>query len=302
MDKVCIITTLRATPKETMMFVNYHLNVGIDEMILFFDDPNDEAIGCLSSYSRITCIRCDEDHWRKHGSSVSLSTGEKQIVNVNVGLELAKERGHEWMVHIDSDELLFSAGDIKETLAKSSAEVLIFEMHEAVPEKEYYCDIFAPTLFRKPASQSGEKLARWLGCRKAFFEGEYFRGHRISKVAVRKSAEIKRMHIHRPEPKNRPLQLERTSAIKLLHYDCIGIDDWRKKWSRRLDGTTIFTEMSENRKRQLELFAEALAEGNNQILALYKRLYFIPKYERRILQALGMLTEIKLNRKLFNPS
>jgi hypothetical protein len=43
MSSWCIVTTLQAPLHETLMFVNYHLNIGADHIYLFFDDPGDAA-------------------------------------------------------------------------------------------------------------------------------------------------------------------------------------------------------------------------------------------------------------------
>jgi len=39
MTKVALISTVKGPTNEILMFVHYHLNSGLDEIILFFDDP-----------------------------------------------------------------------------------------------------------------------------------------------------------------------------------------------------------------------------------------------------------------------
>ena len=41
------------------MFVNYHLNIGVDHIYLFFDDPTDAAADALARRARVTAVRCD---------------------------------------------------------------------------------------------------------------------------------------------------------------------------------------------------------------------------------------------------
>ena len=53
-EKICTSTTLKTSLKSTLDFVNYHMNIGIDHMFLFFDDPKDEAIKILLDYPSVT--------------------------------------------------------------------------------------------------------------------------------------------------------------------------------------------------------------------------------------------------------
>ena len=92
------------------------------------------------------------------------------------------------MTHIDSDELLFPVGDLRSTLSGYDSSVVRFAMKEAVAEQDHYNSRFDATYFREPlTSESKAKIAAALpaGCDDVLFEGEYFRGHTASKLAVR---------------------------------------------------------------------------------------------------------------------
>ena len=53
-NKICTVTTGKVSLRNTLDFVNYHLNIGIDHMYMFFDDPKDVAINILSKYEDVT--------------------------------------------------------------------------------------------------------------------------------------------------------------------------------------------------------------------------------------------------------
>ncbi len=72
-NSICLFTTIRATLADTLAFVYYHLNIGVDHHYLFFDDPDDPSINVLAREKRVTCIRCDADHWRNHAGTFSES-------------------------------------------------------------------------------------------------------------------------------------------------------------------------------------------------------------------------------------
>ena len=123
MCSLCIVTTLQAPLHETLMFVNYHLNIGVDHLYLFFDDPTDAAADALVQRRRVTCVRCDLEYWNGSNSPTHRSINERQRVNAHAGLDLARRAGFDWIVHMDSDELLHSEKRLDERLAEVPREV-----------------------------------------------------------------------------------------------------------------------------------------------------------------------------------
>ena len=300
-EKVCIVSTVRAPLKQTFSFINYHLNIGIDELLLYFDDPADDAIPILARSERVCAQICDEAYWKARGVSRPASIEERQEINVNHGLGAARARGIDWLIHTDSDELLMSNGaTVNAVLASLSADVVRFAMKEAASQALFYEDIFSTTTFKEPINdRQGWRphLARLLGCGGAFFEGEYFRGHSASKVAIRTSSRVQYMGIHGPASPS--LEECATSGIVLLHYDCVGFDDWLRKWNARADATGAAARMRPNRVRQFTLFKRA--RGNVQLQRnLFSRIHRLNNpYQRFVLHALGLLSTVRLDRTLF---
>ena len=303
MSTICLVTTLRAPLSEVMMFVNYHLNIGIDKLILFFDDPNDPAIDSLIDYQQVTCIPCDQEHWRKVRNYQLSMMEERQIANANLALEIAKASGYDWITHIDSDELIYSEGEIARVLSEAKGNIVRFELREAVPERDYYKRVFSEvTLFKKPASPLKQRVAKTFGCKRAFFGGLFFRGHVASKSAVSLEADVKSLEIHSgtlADP-----SIENTNRIKLLHFDCCGMDAWKTKWTRRLDGTATSNSLTvgkHNRYLQFEAFSTAHNEKSGRaLLDLYRRLYVVPSSAKHILGLLGMVERIHIDAELFD--
>jgi hypothetical protein len=136
-----------------------------------------------------------------------------------------------------------------------------------------------------------------LGCGDLFFEGQYFRGHTASKVAVRTSAKIEWMGIHRVERPN--FAAVKTNEIILLHFDGVGIDDWKTKWTRRLDHSGRAARMGPHRVKQLELFRRAYGNTANE-MALYSKLYKLSDHQKNVLLQHGLLSMIALDHKSFD--
>ena len=304
-DTIAIVGTFRASLSDTIRYVTYHINTGIDHLFLFFDDPADPAIDTLVEYKKVTCFRCDDEYWSKSGVTVLPSDlNQKQIINANVGLRLAREMGIDWITHIDSDELLYAKEGIATALSRiaPNVEVISFQVLEAVPEQLEYEFMFAEVrLFKRTHRRLNRiffALAKALGCKSVFYNGEYFRGHHC-KTALRTGASVKSMGIHEPvKDDERPFETIKVRHIKLLHYDACAFTTWRKKWSIRLDGT-ISVNVRGNRKQQWEEIDQAFRQGEGKLTDLYKRMHFVSRRQQHVLRCLGLLENIRLKTTFF---
>lgn len=302
MSNVAIISTVKAPLRELHMFINYHLNIGIDKIILFFDDPHDVGARTLSHHRQIITVACSSEYWLTNSNGRPDSLAERQLVNVNVGAQIARSQGCQWIVHIDHDELINPLTDFKRVLADCRADAVKFHMLEAVPEREKYDNIYIPTLFREKPTRVQLLAAKICGCTSSFHADSYFRGHTASKMAFNVNSKIIEFGVHGPNKCRRGTSIKNARSIRLLHYDCIGIDVWKSKWDRRIDasGKVIdFSVMSRTRAEQFRTYRQTKQTGIEELSRLYTRLYMIPEHEKAILFRLGMLKEIKLDRTLF---
>jgi hypothetical protein len=324
MSSVCVVTTLQAPLHETRMFVNYHLNIGVDHMYLFFDDPIDPAADEVTRHARVTSVRCDVDHWTTNGSPRPPSILERQRVNARAALDLARRAGFDWIAHIDSDELLYATKPLNELLAEVSEDVhaLKFPTMEGVVDRFEYDRVFEQiSLFKVHPARLGGGLridpderirlsrdaaefrrrlrwARWLGCA-SISEDAYVRGHVEGKSAVRTNADLRGLSCHDPIPASRDtLRASVADGAWLLHFDCRGFASWKEKW-RKLN--SIAGELSRHRRRQIQRF-EAICESGDasRLSPFYKELYFVRPYDRFILTRLGLLRRLDLDPMLFN--
>lgn len=298
MTKLCIISTVKAPFNQLKLFINYHLKIGIDEIILFFDDPRDAAINQLSNQPKITLIPCSDNYWKNIAGTRPESIEDRQIINVNKGILYAKEKNCNWVMHIDSDELIHPKHDIKNILDDYNADGVRFELLEAVADKKHYDHIFLPTLFKKKSSKIQIKLAGLLGCNRSIYDGEYLRGHMSSKMAIKLDGKIIKHGIHEPLEYGAPIEVIDTKKIQLLHYDCIGINNWKLKWGRRLDGSAAAENMRGNRKRQFSEYKRAADSGESELMRTYEYLHTIPISEKLILTMLGMLEKVDIQKNL----
>jgi hypothetical protein len=324
MSSVCVVTTLQAPLHETLMFVNYHLSIGVDHMFLFFDDPTDAAADALARRSRVTCVRCDLEYWNSSRSPTHRTINERQRLNARAGLDLARRAGFDWIVHMDSDELLYSHKRMGELFGEVPEEVhtLKFPTLEGVVDRfEYQRPFQEISLFKvHPAELGGNfrvtpaerarlsrdaaafrRKLRWgrlLGCGSISADG-YLRGHPIGKSAVRTGADVEGMNCHEPIPTAKDsLRASVADGAWLLHFDCRGFASWKDKW-QKLNSPGV--ELSPHRRRYVQRFV-AISETRDasRLSAFYKEVYFVRPYDRFILTRLGLLRRLDLDPMLFN--
>jgi len=293
--KIALISTVRAPLNELIIFVDHHLKIGVDEINLFFDDPSDEGVVYYAQHDHVNAVACTNDYWLKMAGKRPESIEGRLFTNVNAGVQMAKENNGNWMIHIDSDELLVPAGDLHKILTDSSADALRFTLFEAISEQQTYEHIFIPDLFKRIPNNFQLTMARLFRCSSALYNGSYFRGHVRSKMAVRISDKIKKYGNHMPEDYDASLKIVDTKEISLLHFDCVGFDDWKKKWSYRLDGTGRADRIKGARVLQFNEYIRANSEGDEALALLYRRLHVLPKREKIILFLLGMLKKIPVD-------
>jgi hypothetical protein len=287
--KIGIISTVKSPLYELKIFVKHHLNIGIAYIVLFFDDPKDDAIDYFSKNKQVITVRCSPEYWEKTTGERPDAIEPRQIANVNFAVNTFSKNKFEWLIHIDSDELINPVKTLKHIFSKTNEDAIRFSVFEAVADNENQLNIFEPKTFKKKSKNIQLNLAIALGCKNAIFNDEYFRGHSASKMAIKISNKIQKYGIHGTKKKDGELIVKNTKQIELLHYDCIGIKNWKSKWNRRLDGSGTAINMRNNRVSQLTLYEEANKNGEEAARNLYKRMHLLTTWERFVLTGLGML-------------
>lgn len=327
-DSLCIVTTLCAPLATTTAFVNYHLNIGARHLYLYFDDPADEAIEVLQDDPRITCIRCDERHWPGgRAARDKLTLPQRQWFNSKDAWRRAREAGFDWIMHLDSDELVYAHQLLSRVISEvpATVDVLRFRTYEAVPEELQYERPFEeihyfkrgpcrPTRRCLPGTAWGvthavmhnaeyySKLivARFMRCQ-AIRNGYYLRGHIGGKAAVRLRSNIGGMGVHVPTP---PMGGRLNSVFVteggILHFDACDYAGWCAKWVKRYHEKHVPPSRGRNRAWQLSRFSTAYESGSEESLVeLFQQQYYVPISERRFLMRLGLLVEVHPDHRLF---
>ena len=153
------MTTVKGVQTSIDAWCSYHLAIGFEHLFLYFDDPQECAevdMGSRFTPSSVSAIAHDDilrAAWRRSlephddclphaaqpGNRVGSGLNLRQELNARHAMKLACERGLDWLLHIDGDELFYPgpSGDAAAHFGELSAagtSTFCYVNHEAVPE------------------------------------------------------------------------------------------------------------------------------------------------------------------------
>jgi hypothetical protein len=319
---ICTYTTLKAPRQEIVTFVNYHLDIGVDHLFLFFDDPTDESASIFNHDKRVTCIRCDGEHWQSLGiaSSNIMTIPEKQTENSKIAIELAGKQKYDWIIHIDIDEFLYSFVNLKAELSSvcHSIDTVSYRPLEAIANiptllnytgfKYSYTCKFSTKMFVYTSTDKSyillskilyilkREFCRLIGLAKPF-KYRLTKAHIEGKCATRLKSKISKLGPHFPYPStNSKLHIKISRNSWVLHYDSPTYALWRRKWNRRMPkaGNPIWGHKSRSHTNRMFLDYSEYSEKNDEkeFKRFYNFLYGISPFEYKVLKALGLIKEI----------
>ena len=99
--KVGVVSTTK-NPVNLQEWINHHKKIGVDKIILFFDDMKNDASNIKIAH------RNENVHVFKSNKDVKGTHYNRQIVNCQRGINVLSEMGCNWVFHIDDDELIYS--------------------------------------------------------------------------------------------------------------------------------------------------------------------------------------------------
>lgn len=243
--EAAIVTTLRNPGPILGTFIRYHLAVGFKHLFLFFDDPGDPAMAEAAGLPGVHVIPNDEalqrrwrqtrlyTHNRSYHHFITAEVMARQVLNVEVAIDLARERSVDWLLHIDVDELFFPQGlTLPEHLAELEREgvpSVSYLNYEAVPEVVDVGDFFREvTLFKKHPRLLDENqwdVVRSRG--RADPATGYFMGYRNGKSAGRVTGSLLPETVHHFRDQH-PAHVRSNPVI--LHYINCGFSYYWNKY------------------------------------------------------------------------
>ena len=242
--KTAIVTTLIHAGSVLDFFIDYHLSLGFDHLFLFFDDPDDPTIPIAERYTNVTIVRNDQylhQRWeqthllrmnRAYAGYIHSETMARQLLNVEVAIQMAVDKEITWLLHIDIDELFYCPNESVRTHFEKITALgrthITYANHEAVVEQvsvdNYFTDV---TLFKKNIATLSRSQIEFLHRQEAFEYGnKYFLYYSIGKSAAKVCSDLLPVTVHSYQESSSDL----CSNPVILHYPVCGLDHFLKKY------------------------------------------------------------------------
>lgn len=142
MSKIILVTTVRNPDPSFHSFLDYHLSIGIDRIVVFIDRPNQSELSALAVNQAVTFVPVDSNLISRlkkakqfDSQYYDLEVQIRQIAHVNFVIDEFCE-GMDWIIHIDSDEMInIASGSLSEKLSNipENCFQVLMPNHEAVP-------------------------------------------------------------------------------------------------------------------------------------------------------------------------
>ena len=118
LGQAAICSTMKDVGGRIDSWVRWHLWLGFSRLYIFFDNADEtqsvELARSAGGAAVVTLVRGSEalraawtrqSSWASMGAEADTSVQTRQLLNVQLAMELARTDGQVWLLHIDSDEL-----------------------------------------------------------------------------------------------------------------------------------------------------------------------------------------------------
>jgi hypothetical protein len=256
LPKLAFITTTAESYDQIRLWYEYHRSVGVSNFYLFVDGAaaTPQVSARLRRLPGVVVVPRDDDLKARHASSrvwnetwlsaffhkpCNHELFVLQSLNMEVGIALAERDGVDWLLHIDTDELMYPGSgpefSLQTVLAAypASVDTVVFPNYEALPERD---DVSAPfdqvTLFKRNYHhvvsdayfRSYHAVARG--------NPNYFITYGNGKSAARVRPGLRPNGAHRWYSYSRAPREETSDQSAVLHYTYDRFDDLKSRRDR----------------------------------------------------------------------
>lgn len=171
--RIAFIVTTSDSLQQIRVWISYHRAIGVTTFYIFAEGQaaRADSVAALRALPGVTVVLRDAELKQRHETSriwkeswlsaffhkpCNHELFVLQSLNMEVGIGMAQRDGVDWLLHVDTDELIYPSGSpdysLQQVLAKVPPDVdtLIFPNYESLPEREDVTDPFTEvTLFKR---------------------------------------------------------------------------------------------------------------------------------------------------------
>ena len=241
-SRIALVSTVRNERELLRSNLLYHRRLGVARAFVFDDGSTDGTAKTVEDLAFVTILPSANPaaYADRLGLEVAVARAgtdyaSRQILNAQCALDLCREQGFEWLVHLDADELLATQdlGSAPNGLVAlldgvpAAKEAVAFPTLEAVQTRLEYDDVFGQeTLFKRASPRLRRTVPDpYTG---GTIDIAHFFGHSIGKSVVRVAAATCPASVHGFRGAGKRL-LSVTTRGALLHYFSHGFADFVRK-------------------------------------------------------------------------
>ncbi|EEE38849.1 hypothetical protein RKLH11_2695 [Rhodobacteraceae bacterium KLH11] len=240
-----IVCTTRAPLDDILRFAAHHIDLGVDRLHVFLDEPNRRAVRVLRRHPKIEIRVCNGEFWQRRG----IERPEKhQVRQSHNATFIYRQTDLDWLAHIDIDEFLWPHAPVKNVLADIPSDTLAARIRpmEALCGGEDMYKAYIP---------SGPERAALVETLYPNFGGFVLGGflsHVQGKIFVRSGLKYLKDRIHNVYQSNVivPARLE-IPQIELCHRHAPDWEHWLAHYRFRLERGSYQPGMSPNAPRHM---------------------------------------------------
>nr|CAB3495117.1 unnamed protein product [Digitaria exilis] len=171
--KVCVQTSTSAGLEQILPWLFYHKVVGVAQFLIFVEGKaaKPKVAGVLESIPGVKVVYRTKDLEEQQARSFfykpcNYELFVKQSLNMEMAIIMARDLGMDWIIHLDTDELLYPGGAAEYSVRHLLAEVphdvdmVIFPNYESSVERDNIKDPFSEA-FIIASTASEEEMLRW---------------------------------------------------------------------------------------------------------------------------------------------
>ena len=267
--------------------VEHYLGIGAKHITIYFDGIADFEPPARPGL--FTFIQCSEQVWKEIGRARPDALEERQAILYGHALERCDA---EWLLMVDSDELLAGDGPVREALAliPPDVDVLRVPNAEAVwsPADDPYVD-FGTRWFRWPMKgRSRRVVARLVYGKFHRFLEAGVAGHRSGKQFLRTKRRYERIRLHCSVPGAggtvRWIGEFSRGRFFIAHFDAIGFEHWKRKFLRRAARPQEVPTMRPARLSLVHLIGATSQGSEADLERLFRHIYCLNRFQLAVLR------------------
>lgn len=240
-----IVSTVRGDALDILRFAAYHLDLGVDRLYIYLDEPNPQAFEALDAHPKVDVCNCDDAYWGKRNRERPEKHQLRQTANSSFTYRRCEQ---DWLAHIDLDEFLWPSEPISSLLGSVPENYPSARVRpvEAIAEAK---DLYKAFI---PIGPDREALIQDLYPNYGAFVLGGFLSHVQGKLFVRTGMRKISFRIHNLFQDKKPVHKKfELPQIDLCHRHAPDWDHWQAHYQFRMERGSYQPGMSPNIPREL---------------------------------------------------